>query len=450
MTRSAVTFILNSSAADALLVMAHLHRSAARTSSACAPTIMNAFSKTVFASCAAWLFTCIALGSVTTNSPEVGDVPPPLTLSTIVQGPAMENITWDKLKGKVVVLEFWNTACGPCIQAIPHMNELVTQFSRRPVVFLCVSDDNQDHLKKFLGRKPIKGWVALDAPLKPTETAFAVVGIPHTVIVDRSGRIAAITHPALLKAQHLEEILAGNPSTLPAPKVVSTADAPVVMVSNSLPTTVDISIEGPFPQPDGAFGFRGWKASNCIFEARKALVQDVLAEFFRISPKLIFKETKLPKGLYDIAAAGPPEQMPELERQFIAAVKKKWAIEVQIAARQVSVYAMTVGSTNAPGLRSVQKPGGGGEKPGGFFLGGQPMRLIASYLESSLDKPVVDETGLQGLWAADLKWEMSRWELLLHFAPDPAKVIEATRQQLGLELRPAFRTLLTVEIRAPK
>ena len=104
MTRSAVTFILNSSAADALLVMAHLHRSAARTSSACAPTIMNAFSKTVFASCAAWLFTCIALGSVTTNSPEVGDVPPPLTLSTIVQGP--ENITWDKLKGKVVVLEF--------------------------------------------------------------------------------------------------------------------------------------------------------------------------------------------------------------------------------------------------------------------------------------------------------------------------------------------------------
>src|SRR5437667_12393814 len=86
-------------------------------------------------------------------------------LGTIVQGPTIENVTWEKLKGKVVVLEFWNTACGPCIQAIPHMNELVTQFSYRPVVFLCVSDDNQDHLKKFLGRKPIKGWVALDAPL---------------------------------------------------------------------------------------------------------------------------------------------------------------------------------------------------------------------------------------------------------------------------------------------
>ena len=120
-----------------------------------------------------------------------------------------------------MVLEFWGTACVPCIEAIPHMNELTEQFSNRPVVFLDISNDNEDYLKNFLKRKPMKGWLALDGPLNPTATAFDVVVIPHMVIVDTNGRIAAITHPEWLTSQHLEEILAGKPSTLPGPETIS-------------------------------------------------------------------------------------------------------------------------------------------------------------------------------------------------------------------------------------
>jgi uncharacterized protein (TIGR03435 family) len=366
----------------------------------------------------------------------------------VVQGPTVEKVDWDKLKGKVVVLEFWNTACAPCVEAIPHWNQLVERFSRKPVVFLSVSDDNQDYLKKFLRRKPIKGWLALDGPFKPTQTAFGVVAIPHTVIVDMSGRIAAITHPARLKAQHLEEILADRPSTLPMANGASSADLPVVLVSNSLPAAIEISIEGPFPQPDGAFGLRGWEAENCIFRARKAPLRDVLAEFFHISPALIFEETKLPEGLYDISAGAPPDQIPELKQHFINVLRKKFRIEVEPTVRDVSVYSMTVCASNAPGLKSVQSRGGGGGKRGGFFLGGQPIEVIASYLESALNKPVVDETELRGLWAADLKWEMSKSELSSNSKSDAARVIKAAREQLGLELRPALRRQPILEIRS--
>jgi len=38
-------------------------------------------------------------------------------------------------KGQSGVLEFWQTACAPCLEAIPHLNELVEQFSNR-VVFI--------------------------------------------------------------------------------------------------------------------------------------------------------------------------------------------------------------------------------------------------------------------------------------------------------------------------
>lgn len=387
----------------------------------------------------------MAFGLATKISPQISEVPPPLKLSAIVQGSTIDNVTWEKFRGKVVVLEFWNTACVPCIQAIPHLNNLAAQFSHKPVVFLCISDDNADHLKQFLARNPINTWLALDAPLKPTETAFGVVGMPHTVIVDASGRIAAITHPALLDAQHLEEILAGKPSTLPTPKT-STEAAPVVPVSNSLPATVEVSIKGPFPQPEGAYGLTRWRSSNCVFEADKAPLQNALSIFFHMSPKLIFGETNLINGLYEISASAPPGKTDEMRRQFIEAAKRCLGIDLHSTTLEVSVYSMTLCATNAPGLKAVKKRAGGGGKTGGFFLGGVPMPSLARELEGLLDRPVIDSTGLDGFWAADLKWEMAPQELSSGSGPEPAKVIKAAREQLGLDLQLVRRTMPVMEI----
>src|SRR5689334_1693159 len=116
------------------------------------------------------------MAQIGTNAPGVGSFPPQLQLSQIVQGPPLTTVNWETLKGNVVVLEFWNTACGPCIRAIPHLNELVERFRGKPVIFLCVSDDNVDYLKHFLERKPIQAWIALDGPFNATETAFDIQG----------------------------------------------------------------------------------------------------------------------------------------------------------------------------------------------------------------------------------------------------------------------------------
>jgi len=93
--------------------------------------IMSAFARTEVILLTACLSSCIALASAGRNSPHVGEAPPPLAISDVVQGPAIGEITWHKLKGKVVVLEFWNTRCAPCIQAIPHLNELADEFRLR-------------------------------------------------------------------------------------------------------------------------------------------------------------------------------------------------------------------------------------------------------------------------------------------------------------------------------
>jgi hypothetical protein len=109
-----------------------------------------------------------------------------------------------------------------------------------------------------------------------------------------------------------------------------------------------------------------------------------------------------------------------------------------------ALVAMTVCSSNAPGLKPAQKRGGG--RPGGFYLNGSQMKSVASFLQGALNKPVIDETGLPGLWDADIKWEMPKSEL--HSGkPDPAKVMKAAREQLGLELNLVNRRLPVLVVR---
>jgi uncharacterized protein (TIGR03435 family) len=443
---------------------------------------------------------------ITKAAPKIGSQPPPLELSQIVQGPNLNDISWDKLKGKVVVLEFWATWCGPCIKAIPHLNDLAEQFKNKPVIFLSISDDNLDRLKQFLQRRPIKSWLTLDGPFSPTKAALGIVGIPTTFIIDKSGAIVAITHPAKLDAKHLEEILAGKLCSLSVPKPDTDEDIQPVSQSaassNLAPMELSVSILGPFPFPTnngGGFDSVGWNKEHTVFDAKKALVRDVLTGFFDINRELLMAEIKLPDGLYDITASAPPDQVLELRMRFADMVKTNLGISVQLTNREMEVYAMTLRSTNVSGLKQTEKAGGGGSFAGGFQLEGVTMDSVAGYFENQLGKSVVNDTKQLGLWCVEAKWKMSERELLPYqldrkmntlvisnpkaiisgdmpkemrdkisdhdfkllqaelvkpddqqFLPDPAYVIRAAREQLGLEIKPASRTLQVVEVRSIK
>ena len=54
-----------------------------------------------------------------------GTSAPPLRLTNLLQAPAGTKAEWPSLHGKVVVLEFWATWCGPCIANLPQLNQLI-------------------------------------------------------------------------------------------------------------------------------------------------------------------------------------------------------------------------------------------------------------------------------------------------------------------------------------
>ena len=96
------------------------------------------------------------------NGPKIGDVPPEIAFSEMVQGMHTNEVSWSRLRGKVVVLEFWATWCAPCVKAVPHLKRLVDEFKDQPVVFLSVTSEPAEKIRKFLISHPMRASIGLD------------------------------------------------------------------------------------------------------------------------------------------------------------------------------------------------------------------------------------------------------------------------------------------------
>ena len=93
-----------------------------------------------------------------------------------------------ELKGKVVVLNFWATWCGPCVVEMPHFQKTARKYTGNPkVVFIAISiDDNRALVGPFLKRMGYTELVAYDGGMA---RSYQIVSIPTTLIIDRDSVI---------------------------------------------------------------------------------------------------------------------------------------------------------------------------------------------------------------------------------------------------------------------
>lgn len=146
-------------------------------------------------------------------APKPGEAALPITLEKLLQAPDGAVASLDAFKGKAVVLEFWATWCGPCIAEIPRMNKLVTAFKDKPVQFISITDEDPSTVESFLKQRPMSAWIGFD-PDQSMFEAYGVYSIPHVVLVDPAGKVAAVVHPGQLTDAVLADLIAGKPLSL--------------------------------------------------------------------------------------------------------------------------------------------------------------------------------------------------------------------------------------------
>lgn len=95
------------------------------------------------------------------------------------------------LKGKVVVLDFWATWCGPCVQGLPKVAEVTAKLAEKGVVFhACNLDESKEKIEKFLAKKNLSISVAMVG--QELASKFGVNGIPHTVVIGKDGVVKKV------------------------------------------------------------------------------------------------------------------------------------------------------------------------------------------------------------------------------------------------------------------
>jgi thiol-disulfide isomerase/thioredoxin len=103
-----------------------------------------------------------------------------------------EGVTLQKLKGKVVIVEFWATWCPPCRASIPHLVELRDKLDKSKVEIIGLTDEPKSKIETFVKDMKMNYTVGYGST---SGQAYGVTGIPHAFVIGPDGKIAWDGHP---------------------------------------------------------------------------------------------------------------------------------------------------------------------------------------------------------------------------------------------------------------
>lgn len=396
----------------------------------------------------------LALSAVAFALPRPGDVAPPLTLKEITNAPPDTPRTLEAFRGRVVVLEFWATWCGPCVAAIPHLNEIHDQFADRDdVVFLAVTDEPPETTREFLEHRTMKSPIAHDTD-GATFRDYGVRSIPRTIVINQDGVVGGVLSPTSLTRESLRGYIEGS---MDAFDFETTQRKERAKSFEDLARNATDFIAGSDPlsaAPRHRPGFQIIVRKNSYSSGQGIDSGDAFT-LTRLSPRAVLARVSgLRAGQIEFPAdLAPSDDVYDLVVRWPTG-EPDWSLRLAAAtlAAQGMGFDASLVETESKVWRLIQSEAAGVElkhsdRNYGYrhsateFAGenGAPIRSLVVTLEQAIGRVVLDQTGLDGDFVLPaIRFNPQEIESVNAALRDTygLELIEGTRVQQSLRLTP--------------
>ncbi len=119
--------------------------------------------------------------------------------------PDLRGKSWTlrRLRGNVVLVNFWATWCPPCRKEMPDLEKLYQRFKPQGLIILAISDEPSAKVAPFIEQNQYTYPILLDSGRKVHER-FRIQGIPKSLVYDRDGKLVAESPDMRTSRQFLE------------------------------------------------------------------------------------------------------------------------------------------------------------------------------------------------------------------------------------------------------
>jgi uncharacterized protein (TIGR03435 family) len=388
---------------------------------------------------------------------KAGDPAPEIDWSKVVHAPESAKYR-PGLAGNYTVLRFLTSVTANA-QAVDRWNEMNAKFADQGIQFVWVASEKWSAVEPFLREHPMNGWLLID---EKEELALAYGCYPGgEAVIDSSGKVAGFT--SFLEAGDLTSFLAGKGALKSEPVRF---DSPPAIEKPDFPPSEEVHISASKSQgTEGSDGPDYWVRRGFDLKA-------IVAEAWDKKLALVVVPETLDKdGTFDFAMVLPaPKEQRAIHELVQHAVERYFRIAVVAESKPADVYVLTALKGKTPKALPGDSYGGFASSTGFEFspppgIGNDPEAMkkyveemmkhpqnlgisslsadgmtaddLAEMLEHSLGRPVINETGLPGVYNFSAKAETQNTEAF----------VRALREQLGLVLTSATRSVETLSVR---
>jgi uncharacterized protein (TIGR03435 family) len=319
------------------------------------------------------------------------------------------SINLREAKGKILIIEFWGTWCGPCIPALEHLNELQQKF-KEDILVVGISDDTEERLNKFLLKRPVTIPLVAD-PMNKSAKYFQVKAYPQTFVADKNGKIIAITHPSEITEQRVKDLILGKKIELK--NSITEAGSEIDYFNADQKTIFSFAIK---PMIDSLRGTISMQGKGVFQNRRYSLINGTAIQFL----KTIFQKTDTrisiladkkqfefkPENRFCFDIIVPEEDKADFYKIAQEEVKRRFKYKIYTEEKITDVFVLRKIEGNTvlkPSILEPQSSFSYGKRTR-LSVNGNKMTALLDFLEDNLRKPIIDETGLTDKYDYTIDW----------------------------------------------